>query len=367
MAFHTPPEVLLRTVVRTMSSRLRNSQVGRPCHSSGKRFYRAVMCTKLGDPLEVKDVPLPAKVPDGKVLVATHAAGINFADILISQGKYQVQPKTPFIPGSELSGVVEAVGEGVKEWKKGDRVMALPANLGGGFGEYCLVDPIMAFPAPENLSLVEGAGFLVSYSTAMMALSRTAQLKEGETVLVTAAAGATGLAAVDIALNVFKAEVIGVCGGADKCALLRQRGVTHTIDYQTEDIKTRVKEITSGNGVNVVIDQVGGDLFTECLKSLAFEGRLITVGYASGTIPSVSVNKLLLKSCSIRGVWWGNYGLQDPAAFSQSIQQVLTAFTEGRLHPHIGKAFPLEEANAAFEHIMARRSTGKTVLKMREE
>ncbi|XP_076447898.1 quinone oxidoreductase-like protein 2 homolog isoform X2 [Babylonia areolata] len=357
MAFHTPPEVLLRTVVRTMSSRLRNSQVGRPCHSSGKRFYRAVMCTKLGDPLEVKDVPLPAKVPDGKVLVATHAAGINFADILISQGKYQVQPKTPFIPESGAQQrSSHPPQEGNLQHCQNYRTISLISYANR-----------MAFPAPENLSLVEGAGFLVSYSTAMMALSRTAQLKEGETVLVTAAAGATGLAAVDIALNVFKAEVIGVCGGADKCALLRQRGVTHTIDYQTEDIKTRVKEITSGNGVNVVIDQVGGDLFTECLKSLAFEGRLITVGYASGTIPSVSVNKLLLKSCSIRGVWWGNYGLQDPAAFSQSIQQVLTAFTEGRLHPHIGKAFPLEEANAAFEHIMARRSTGKTVLKMREE
>ncbi|KAL8582550.1 hypothetical protein ACOMHN_063148 [Nucella lapillus] len=367
MAFHTPPEVLLRTVVRAMSSGLRSGQVSRPCHSSGKRFYRAAVCTKIGDPLEVKDMPLPEKVPDGKLLVAVHATGINFADILIVQGKYQVRPKTPFVPGSELSGVVEWVGEGAEGWKKGDRVMAFPQNLTGSYGEYCLVEPHMAFPVPESLSLVEAAGLLVSYSTAMMALSRTAALKEGETVLVTAAAGAIGLAAVDIALNVFNAEVIGVCGGADKCALLRQRGVTHTIDYRTEKIRDRVKEMTSGKGVDVVVDQVGGDTFTDCLKSLAFEGRIVTVGYASGSIPSVPVNQLLLKSCSIRGVWWGNYSLRHPQAFAQSIRDVLAAFATGKLRPHIGKAFPLEQVNAAFDHIMSRQSTGKIVLKMRDE
>ncbi|KAK7102136.1 quinone oxidoreductase-like protein 2 homolog [Littorina saxatilis] len=365
MAFQTPPEVLLRTVIRAVSKGMQQSPVSRPCHNT-QRFYRAAVCTKIGQPLEVKEMPFPDKVPEGKVLIATHATGINFADILTAQGKYQERPKTPFIPGAELSGKVEGVGEGVEGWKKGDRVVALPVER-AGFAEYCLVDPLMMFPAPDALSLVEAGAILISYATAMMALSRTAQLKEGETILVTAAAGATGLAAVDIAVNIFKAQVIGVCGGEEKCALLRRRGVAHTIDYRTEKIRDRVKEITSGQGVNVVMDQVGGDLFNDCLKSIAFEGRLITVGYASGAIPKVSINQLLLKSCSIRGVFWGSYGMRHPQAFMQSIHDILNAFNEGKLHPHVGKEFPLEKVNEAFDYIMDRQSTGKIVLKMRDE
>lgn len=363
MAFHTPPEVLLRTVIRTLRNGSSQNFMQQEC--AGQRFYRAAVCNKIGDPLQVKNIPMPDTVPEGKVLVSTHAAGVNFADILTVQGKYQVRPKTPFTPGSEIAGTVEGIGAEVGGFKKGDRVVALTGGE-GAFSEYCLVDAPMVFPAPDKLSPVEGAGTLISYATAMLALSRTAQLKEGEMVLVTAAAGATGLAAADIALNVFGAQVIGVCGGADKCALLKQRGVTHTIDYRTEKIRERVKEITGGSGVDVIMDQVGGDIFTECLKSVAFEGRVITVGYASGDIPKVAVNQLLLKSCSIRGVWWGNYAMRDPAIFMQSITDVLTAFGEGTLKPHIGKTFSLEEVNTAFDYIMSRQSTGKVVLKMRD-
>ncbi|KAK7480932.1 hypothetical protein BaRGS_00027843 [Batillaria attramentaria] len=364
MAFHTPPEVLLRSVIRTLRSSSAQNFVKQEC--AGRRFYRAAVCTKIGDPLQVQDVPLPDKVPDGKVLIAGHAAGINFADILTVQGKYQVRPRTPFVPGAELAGRVADFGAGVEGFKKGDRVISIPGGM-NAFGEFCLVDAHMVFPAPDTLTLVECAGAIISYATAMLALSRTAQLKEGETVLITAAAGATGLAAADIARNVFRAQVIGVCGGADKCALLRERGVQHTIDYHTEEIRDRVKKITDGNGVDVVMDQVGGNIFTDCLKSVAFEGRVVTVGYASGDIPKVPVNQVLLKSCSIRGVWWGNYATRNPQVFIQSITDVLAAFSQGKLRPHIGRTFSLEEVNAAFDFILNRQSTGKVVLKMRDE
>ncbi|XP_025106787.1 quinone oxidoreductase-like protein 2 [Pomacea canaliculata] len=366
MAFFTPPEVLLRPFVRALSNSgiQHNKPVIQSCTTQDTRCYRSAVCTTIGQPLKIQNAPLP-DVPAGKVLVSTFAAGINFADLLITQGKYQIRPETPFVPGCELAGRVEKLGKEVEGFKKGDRVIALSWGM-NAFADFCLVDPHMMFPIPEHIPFTVAAGTLCSYGTAMMALSRSACLKTGETVLVTAAAGATGLAAVDIALNVFGAEVIGVCGGEDKVALLKQRGVKHIIDYYTAKIPDRVKAITNGKGVNVVVDHVGGDIFMDCLKSTAFEGRIVTVGYASGHIPKLPINHLLLKSCSVHGVWWGDYSTRQHPAFDESIVNVMTALAQDRLHPYVGKIFPLEEINTAFDYILNRKSSGKVVVQMKE-
>lgn len=364
---YKPPDVVLRTAFRTITGHLQQTCVSRSCSVTSMRSYKAAVCAQLGKPLEIHDIPKIEVIPDKQVLIAVHAAAVNFADILTVQGKYQVRPQTPFVPGSEFSGTIEGVGKGVDKFKKGDSVIAIPVG-GGGYGQMCLVNPEkdVLLPAPKCLSMLQSAAAIVSYGTAMMALSRIAHLKEGETVLITGAAGATGLAAVDIALNLFKAKVIGVCSGQDKCLLLQQRGVQHCIDYSKQRLGDSIKKITQGHGADVVMDQVGGEAFTESLKKVAFEGRIVTVGYASGIIPSVPVNQLLLKNCSVHGLWWGNYFERHPEVFKQSISDITQAFASGKLSPYVGNTFPLSEVNTAFSFILNRQSVGKVLLTMTE-
>ncbi|KAK6176700.1 hypothetical protein SNE40_014950 [Patella caerulea] len=362
MAFSSPPEVLFRSILRHNST---PSSLESNFSSSTRKLYKAAVCVDYQKPVEIQEKTLPTKLEKGQVLVAVESAGINFSDILTCKGLYQIKPPLPFIAGQEISGYVEDVGEGVQNVKKGDKVFGL-AFTNGGFAEYCVTNSVGLVKLPSNLSSVQASSTIVSYGTAMMALGRRAQLQKGETVLITAAAGATGLAAVDIASHVFGAKVIGLCGGVEKCNLVKARGATHVIDYNVEDVRARVKELTKGRGVNVVMDQVGGDLFIQCLKSIAEEGRILTVGYASGKIPNIPANLLLLKSCTVMGLFWGNYSKTKPDIFQQSIVDVLTAINKGQLNPHVGATFPLSEINEAFKYVEARKSTGKVALTMKQ-
>ncbi|XP_059172549.1 quinone oxidoreductase-like protein 2 [Physella acuta] len=373
MALRTPPEVLLRQYIRygkyTASQYGSTYQPSRSqCASSASKNYKAAVCTKLGQPLVIKEFPYPTELKSNEVLIATHAMGVNFADILISKGLYQDRRKTPFISGSELSGKVVEVGSDVGDLKNGDRVIFLSfAGSSAGASEFCVVDRKTVINIPTTLNLVTAAATIVSYGTAMMALTYKAKLKKHEKVLVTAATGATGLAAVDIAKNLFDCQVIAVCGGEEKCQFLKSRGADYTIDYSVDRIRDKVKEITQGGGVDVVMDQVGGETLLDCVKSLAFEGRAITVGYSSGNIPNVPANLLLLKSATLMGVYWGSYAQANPGVFGQSIAQVLKAVAEQKLQPYVGRTFPLEQINEAYQYVLDRKSTGKVVVTLRDE
>ncbi|XP_067684498.1 quinone oxidoreductase-like protein 2 homolog [Haliotis asinina] len=359
MAFQTPPEVLFRNLLRHKSVtavRTASSVSGLPGH------YQAAVLKDLGQPMVVQTLPMPTNIKKDQILVEVQAAAVNFSDILKAAGQYQVKATVPYVPGVELCGYVRAVGEGVKNFHPGQKVVGLASKTDGAFAEYCLLNTQSVLPVPEAMSAVTAASMLISYGTSMMALTHTAKVKAGETVLVTAAVGATGMAAVDIAAHVLGAEVIAVCGGAEKCALAKERGAHHTIDYNSENLREKVKEITKGQGVNVVLDQVGGDIFLQCLKSISEEGRLVTVGYASGKIPSIPANLLLLKSCSVHGVFWGNTAITNPAAFSKSIQDTLTALQQGKIKPYCGQTFPLNQVNEAFDLVKSRKSTGKVVI-----
>ncbi|XP_071084191.1 quinone oxidoreductase-like protein 2 homolog isoform X1 [Haliotis cracherodii] len=359
MAFQTPPEVLFRNVLRHKSvtaARTASSGSGLPSH------FQAAMLQDLGQPMVVQRLPMPTDIMKDQILVEVEAAAVNFSDILKAAGQYQVKATVPYVPGAELCGRVRAVGEGVKNFHIGQKVVGLASKGDGAFAEYCLLHTKTVLPVPDALSPVTGASMIISYGTSMMALTRTAKVKAGETVLVTAAAGATGMAAVDIAAHVLGTEVIAVCGGAEKCALAKERGAHHTIDYNSENLREKVKEITQGRGVNVVLDQVGGDIFLQCLKSIAEEGRLVTVGYASGKIPSIPANLLLLKSCSVHGVFWGNTSVTNPPVFFKSIQDTMTALQQGKIKPYCGQTFPLNQVNEAFDLVKSRKSTGKVVI-----
>ncbi|KAI8782129.1 quinone oxidoreductase protein 2 [Biomphalaria glabrata] len=365
MAFIIPPEILLKQSLRLCTKfghRVKLSTV------SSTPMYRAAVCTKLAEPLVVREFPVPATLKETEVLVATHACGVNFADILTCKGLYQERRRTPFTPGGEIAGKVLAVGSKVHGIKSGDRVFVLAfGKTSGGAAEICLADMASVFPVPDNLNLVEAASLIVSYSTSLMALTMKANLKKGETVLITAAAGATGLAAVDIAKNLIGCQVFAVCGGEEKCQFLQSRGADKTIDYTKDRIVDKVKEFTNGRGVDVVMDQVGGDSLLDCIKSLAFEGRALTIGYASGSIPKIPANQLLLKSSSLIGVFWGSYAQSNPSAFSKSIQQVLQGVADNKLRPLVGKTFSLDEINEAYQYVLDRKSVGKVIIKMKDE
>ncbi|XP_013398462.1 quinone oxidoreductase-like protein 2 [Lingula anatina] len=326
--------------------------------------YKAAVCEELGKPLVVKDVASQEELKRGEVCVEVHNAGVNFADILMCSGQYQVRPDLPFIPGVEISGLVMKVGEGVHSFRPGDRVMGLTGVLGGkgGFGQMCVTHKKLLWHIPEVLHYRPASGLLASYGTAMMALQRRARVVAGETVLVLAAAGATGLAAVDIAANVFKTNVIAACGSSEKCALAKAKGAHHLINYSEESLKERVLDITSGRGANVIFDPVGGEFFKDALKSIAVEGRLVVIGFASGDIPKIPANVLLLKSCSVMGLYWGSFIQHNPGAFTDSVDKVVESVDRGKIRPHVSKMFPLNKVNEAFDYIKSRKSTGKVIL-----
>ncbi|CAI9179717.1 unnamed protein product [Rangifer tarandus platyrhynchus] len=326
------------------------------------RNYRAALCAELKRPLVIEEVA-PRPVQPHEVRVDVHFCGINFADILACHGQYQERHQLPFTPGMEFSGMVLETGTDVSTVKEGDRVIGLPGF--NGMAEECIIDHMNLWQIPEKVSLREAAALPLSYGTAIFALEHRACTQPGETVLVTAAAGATGLAVIDVATNILQAKVIAAAGSDEKCQLAMQRGAQSSVNYSRGSLKEAVGKLVGSGGVNVVIDMVGGDVFLEALRSLAYEGRIVVVGFAGGTIASVPANLLLLKNATAMGLYLGRYWHQSFPIFSRRLSSALQYCQEGRIQPHIGEVFKLEEVNDAFLHITQRKSTGKVLLSLK--
>jgi len=323
---------------------------------------RAVLCKEWGGPdkLVVEDVPAPP-MRDGAVRLAIHAAGINFADLLLVSGQYQEKPPLPFIPGAEAAGVITEVGAGVSNLKAGDRVMALTGT--GAFAEEAVVDAARIFPIPDKMDFPSAAGFPVTYGTSHGAFDWRAHLKPGEWLLVLGAAGGVGLTAVEIG-KAMGAQVIACAGGVEKLAIAKSHGADHLIDYSSEDLRVRVKEITGGHGADVVYDPVGGDAFDASLRSIAWAGRIIIIGFASGRVPQVPANIALVKNIDIIGFYWGSHQGRKPELLRNSFAQLFRWFEEGKLKPHVSQKLDLKDAAKALDLLRQRKSTGKVVLTM---
>lgn len=321
---------------------------------------KAVLCHAFGSPddLTLEDVASPP-VPAGAVKIRVRACGVNFPDVLLVQGLYQLQPPFPFSPGLEVAGDVFAVGAGVETPRVGERVIA--TMMYGGFAEEVVVPAEMALPMHAGMSYEHGAGFPLVYGTAHVGLAHRAQLKSGETLLVLGAAGGVGLAAVELG-KLLGARVIAAASTAEKLELTRAYGADDTIDYSNENLRDRVADLTGGKGVDVIFDPVGGDLFDQAARRIAWEGRYLVIGFASGRIPSLPANIALLKNASLVGLFWGAYWQRDPAVIRDSFTQLLKWCAEGKLKPHIHKSFPLDAAPAALRELMERRALGKVVL-----
>jgi len=326
---------------------------------------KAVLCKQFGPPesLVMEELPSPTAGP-GEVVVSVKAASLNFPDVLIIQNKYQFKPPLPFSPGSEMSGLVKEVGEGVKGFKPGDRVIAFTTY--GAFAEEVKVEAGRLVPIPDGMDYNSAAAFLLTYGTSDHALRDRGALKAGETLLVLGAAGGVGLAAIEIG-KALGARVIACASSADKLEVCKQHGADAGINYATEDggtekMREKIKELTGGKGVDVVYDAVGGPYSEPALRSTAWRGRLLVVGFAAGDIPKIPLNLTLLKGCSIVGVFWGDFTRREPKAFAESIGQLGKWFREGKLKPHVSQTFPLDKAADALKLMAARKVKGKVVL-----
>lgn len=324
---------------------------------------KAVLCKRYGPPSElvVEEVDSPQPGP-GQVLVEVHAAGVNFPDTLIIQGKYQFKPEPPFSPGGEVAGTVRRVGPGVEGWAVGDRVIA--STVWGGYAEELLAEADRLIALPEGMDDASAAAFVLTYGTSHHALKDRGALQPGETLLVLGAAGGVGLAAVQIG-KAMGARVIAAASSADKLATCREHGADETIDYAAEDLRQRVKALTGGRGVDVVYDPVGGDFSEPALRSIAWRGRFLVVGFAAGRIPSIALNLALLKGCSIVGVFWGAFTRHEPERNAANLQELLAWFQAGKVRPHISATYPLERAGQALQDLIDRRVQGKIVLTTR--
>ena len=318
---------------------------------------RAVICTAFGAPLEYGDFAMPEPGP-GQVLIKVAAAGVNFADSLITAGKYQEPVTPPFVPGMELSGTIAGLGDGVSGFSVGQRVMA--TVTGGAFAEYAVADQTDVYVLPDALDFVTAAGFPVAYGTSHLGLVK-AGLKAGETLVVHGAAGGVGLTAVEVG-RALGATVIGTAGGPEKVQVALDHGAHHGIDYKAEDIRERVKALTGGRGADVVYDPVGGDVFDASLRSIAPDGRILIIGFASGNVPQIPANILLVKNVTVIGYYWGAYRALNPALVRSSMQEALDWWAAGKLSPHVSKTLPLDQAAQAIAMLKGRSATGKVVL-----
>lgn len=319
---------------------------------------RAVVCRCYGPPedLEICDVASPVPGP-GQLLVRVHAAAVNFPDVLFIAGKYQVRIPVPFTPGNELAGEVLAAGEGAP-FRPGQRVFGTTAV--GAFAEQALLDGGAAALVPDDADFASAAAFGVTYRTAYHALRSTAQVTQGDWVVVLGAAGGVGLAAVDLAVAM-KARVLAAASSPEKLELCRQRGAEATIDYDREDLKSRIRELT-GDSARVVIDPVGGSYSEPALRGLARGGTFITLGYAAGAIPAIPLNLVLLKDVTIRGMEIRTFMGDHPDEATRDMEELAQMFAAGRIRPYIGARFPLAETPAALRHVAERKVLGKVVI-----
>jgi NADPH2:quinone reductase len=321
---------------------------------------KAVLCKTFGPPesLVIEDVPSPTPGP-GEAVITVKAASVNFPDVLIIENKYQFKPPLPFSPGSEVAGIVKAVGEGVTTAKPGDHVLAITTY--GAFAEEVKTEARRLLPIPAGMDFATAAAFGLTYATSDHALRDRGGLKAGETLLVLGAAGGVGIAAIEIG-KILGARVIACASTDDKLAVCRAHGADETINYATEDLRERIKALTGGNGIDVVYDPVGGAYTEPALRSIAWRGRLLVVGFAAGEIPKIPLNLTLLKGCSIVGVFWGDFTRREPARFAEAMQQLGRWYADGRLKPHISSRFPLERAADALTLMARRQVTGKVVI-----
>jgi NADPH2:quinone reductase len=321
---------------------------------------KGVLCMEFGAPerLVVEEVDAPSAGP-GQVVVEIHACGVNFPDVLLIENKYQFKPTLPFSPGGEVAGVVTAVGPGVETVKQGDRVLG--SGVWGGFAEAIALEAGRVIPIPPAMDFVTAAAFLMTYGTSHHALKDRAMLQPGETLLVLGAAGGVGLAAVDLG-KAMGARVIAAASSPEKLAVCREHGADEVIDYAREDLKERIKALTGGDGADVVYDPVGGPFSEPALRSTAWKGRFLVVGFAAGDIPRVPLNLVLLKGCQVVGVFWSAFTVREAARNRANIAELMRWHAEGKIKPYVSRQYPLEKAGEALRDMMERRVTGKVVL-----
>jgi NADPH2:quinone reductase len=310
------------------------------------------------DQMEFTDIPAPEPKP-GEIRIQNRAAALNFFDILMIQGKYQTKPPRPFTPGSEVAGVVDAVGEGVSEFKLGDRVQAMAT--GGTFCESSIAPAAKAFRIPDAMSFEEAAAMIVIYQTSYFALTHRTTIKPGEWLLVHAGAGGVGSSAIQIG-HALGARVIATASGEEKMRFCLSQGAEHALNYSDANWVNQVKEITAGRGADIVYDPVGGEIFDLSTKCIAPEGRLLVIGFAGGGIPSIAANRILLKNMSVVGVYWGGYLERHPEYMREAQEALFKMYEAGQIKPVVSQSYPLANAVAALNDLGARKTHAKVVL-----
>ena len=310
------------------------------------------------DALTWTELPTP-EPKAGEVLIEIKAASLNFPDLLIVQNKYQMKPALPFVPGSEYAGIVQAVGPDVKHLRVGQHVACLSGT--GGFGTHTLAPAALCLPLPDDFGFVDAAAFIMIYATSYHALVDRAQLKAGETVLVLGAAGGVGTSAIQIA-KACGAKVIAAASSDEKCALCIAIGADASINYSKENLRDAIKRLTDDKGPDVIYDPVGGDFAEPALRSIAWRGRYLVIGFASGNIPALPLNLPLLKGASVVGVFWGSFAKHEPKANAAMMQTLAQWYGQGKIKPVIDRSMPMAELKAAFAHMGSRGVMGKLVL-----
>lgn len=323
---------------------------------------KAYVCREFG-PVEshkVEEIADP-RAEAGQVVVDVKAAGVSFPDVLIVQGKYQFQPPFPFSPGGEIAGIISEVGEGVVDWKVGDRVIAMTGN--GGIAEKVVAFEMTLMPLPETMDFKDGAAFPLNYGTTYHALKQRGQLQAGETLLVTGAGGGVGTTAIEIG-KAMGARVIAAASTDEKLEIAKNLGADEVINYSDGELKEKVKALTDGLGADVIYDPIGGDIFMQCMRCINWKGRVLVIGFASGPIPEVPTNLALLKGCSIVGVFWGRFTGAEPEENSQNFDELFALHAEGKLKPQITKSYSLDDAAEAISSLENRKATGKVVIEI---
>ena len=321
---------------------------------------KSVVCTKLGEPklLEIKEVDIPNPLDD-EVLIKVDAAGVNYPDALLVQGKYQVVVEPPFPPGNEVWGYVEQVGKDV-DLKKGMKVIGLPEI--GGFSEYVCINKKLVIPISDNINSLAGASLPINYGTTYYALKRRAKAKSGESLLILGASGGVGTASVQLG-KILGLTTIAAVGSSEKEDYVKSLGVDHVIRYDTENLKEAAKKLTGGKGVDIVVDPVGGDVTEEALRATAWNGRLLVIGFAQGEIPKIPLNITLVKGGSIVGVWWGRGSQTSPKETAEDFKELIGFINDGKLNINPKNVYSIQEVSTAMDNFLNRKNIGKTVIK----
>lgn len=321
---------------------------------------RAMQLIMPGEPLEMREVPRPAPAP-GEVLVRVHTCGLNFGDLLIIKGTYQEKPALPATLGMELCGTIEALGDGVSDLHVGQRIAAYSGF--GALADYASIPAVVCVPVPDEMSAAHSAAFLIAYGTSHVALDYKARLQPSERLLVLGASGGVGLTAVELG-KLMGAEVVAVARGPEKLEIARQAGADHLVDSETDDIREVVRDL---GGADVVYDPVGGEQFNAALRACRPEARLLPLGFASGEVPQIPANYLLVKNLSVLGFYWGGYRRVNPKVLTDSFATLFRWYVAGRLKPHVSHVLPLERTGEGLELLRSRQATGKVVIAVSPE